>query len=95
MTVHFKPIIAMVSYVIQAANYGKDVIRMVISDDTDVFVRLVYWVHRAALQCKVQKKRWNGTVLDINATSLGTKCLVLAMYRVHSSMCMQGQMKEQ
>ena len=45
----------------------KIVIR-VVSDDTDVFVLLIYWVHRAALQCKVQMEGWNGTVLDINAT---------------------------
>ncbi len=48
--------------VIQAANYGKDVI-CVVSDDTDASVLLVYWFHRAAL---VQMKRWNGTVLDCN-----------------------------
>ena len=64
---HDEADITMVSYVIQAAKYRKDVIRMV-SDDTDVFVLLVYWVHRAALQCKVQMERWNGTVLDISAT---------------------------
>ncbi len=37
---------------------------------------------RAALQCKVQMERWNGTVLDINATcaELGSKCLQLLAY---------------
>ena len=50
-----------------------------VSDDTDVFVLIVYWVHRTALQCKVQMERWNGTVLDINVTctELGPKCLQL------------------
>ncbi len=36
--------VTMVSYVIQAANYSKNVIR-VLSDDTDMFVLLVYWVY--------------------------------------------------
>ena len=51
----------------------------ILSDDTDVFVLLVYWVHRASLKCKVQMGRWDGTVLDINSTftDLGPKCLQL------------------
>ena len=61
-----------------SSNNGKGVIH-VLSDDTDVFVLLVYWVHRADLQCKVQMEQWDGTILDINATSahLGSKCLQL------------------
>jgi len=47
-------------YVIYTTNYGKDVMR-VVSDDTKMFVLLVYWIHRAALQCKVQMEQWNGT----------------------------------
>ena len=54
------------------------------SDDTVVFVLLVQWVPRVALhvQCKVQMERWNGTVLDINATctELGPKCLQLLVH---------------
>ena len=44
------------------------------SDDTDVFVVLVYWADREEMTSKVQMERWNGTVLDINATcaDLGT-----------------------
>jgi len=51
----------------------------VLSDDTDAFVLLVYWVHRAGLQRIVQMERWDGTVLDINAicADLGKKCLQL------------------
>ena len=45
--------ITMVCYVIQAAYYVKHAVR-VVSDDTDVFVLLVYWIHRAALQYKAQ-----------------------------------------
>ena len=70
----------MVCYVLKAAENGKRVIH-VLSDDTDVFVLLVYWVYRADLEllCKVQMERWDRTVLYINATSvdLGLKCLQL------------------
>ena len=52
------------------------------SDDTDVLVLQVYWVHRAALQCKVPMEQWNWTVLDINATctELWHKCLPLLVH---------------
>ena len=69
-----------ISYVLAAANDGKNAIR-VLSDDTDVFVLLVYWtyMYRAKLDCKVQMERWDRTVLDINATcaELGMQCLQL------------------
>ena len=57
-------------YVLESANNRKGVI-CVLSDDTYVFVLLVYWVHRADLQCRVQMER-----LDSNATSahLVSKC---------------------
>ena len=67
----------MISFVLEAAKSGQSVIR-VLSDDTDVFVRLVYWVNLADLHCKVQvqMERWDGSVLDINAAcaTLGQKC---------------------
>ena len=47
---HDEADVTMVSYVIQAASHGKSVIH-VLSDDTDVFVLLVYWVHQAGQQC--------------------------------------------
>ena len=75
---HDEADITLISYVLESANNGKGVIR-VLSDDTDVIVLLVYCVHRADLQCKVQMEQWDGTILDINATSahLGSKCLQL------------------
>ncbi|MCG7883058.1 MAG: hypothetical protein JAY96_15870 [Candidatus Thiodiazotropha endolucinida] len=75
---HDEADVTMVSFVLEAAKSGQGVIR-VLSDDTDVFVLLVYWVNRANLQCKVQMERWDGSVLDINATcaGLGQKCLQL------------------
>ena len=75
---HDEAYITMISYAIKAAKYGKDVIR-VLSDDTDVFVLLVYWVYREEMTSKVQMERWDGTVLGINATcaDLGAQCLQL------------------
>ena len=75
---HDEADVTMVSFVLEAAKAGQGVVR-VLSDDTDVFVLLVYWVHRANLLSKVQLERWDGSVLDINATcaNLGQKCLQL------------------
>ena len=75
---HDEADVTMISYVLQAANHGKSVIR-VLSYDTDVFVLLVYWEHRTSLKCKMQMEWWDGTVLDINSTctDLGPKCLQL------------------
>ena len=36
-------------HVLQAANYGKKVI-CILSDDTVIFIVLVYWVYRAGLR---------------------------------------------
>jgi hypothetical protein len=75
---HDEADITMVSYVLESARNGKKVIR-VLSDDTDVFILLVYWIYREHLESKVQMERWDGTVLDINSTciNLGPKCLQL------------------
>ena len=42
----------------------------ILSDDTHVFVLLLYWVNRADMQCKVQLERWDGPVLKTNVTLL-------------------------
>ena len=54
---------------LQAANDGCHVVR-ILSDDSDIFVLLVYWAWRYDLQghVAVQLDKWDGTVLDINAT---------------------------
>ena len=70
------------SYMLQAVECGKDIIR-IHSDDTDVFVLMVYWVWKMQFNCSVQMDHWNGVVLNINATctALGPKCLqLLAMH---------------
>jgi len=44
----------MIAYMLQAAEFGKDVIR-ILSDSTDVFVMLLYWVWKIQLHCNVQR----------------------------------------
>ena len=61
--------ITIISYMLQAADDGCHVVR-VLSDDTDIFVLLVYWTWRCDLQdhLAVQMEKWDGVVLDVNAT---------------------------
>ena len=68
----------MIAYLLQAAESGKSLI-LILTDDTDVFVLLVYWVWKMHLHSAVQVERWNGVVIDINTTCLllGSKCLQL------------------
>jgi len=77
---HDEADITMISYLLQAAESGMVVIR-ILSDDTDVFVLLMYWVWAMQLHnvCSIQMERWNGAVIDINASCmlLGQKCLQL------------------
>ena len=48
----------MIAYLLQAAESGKSVIR-ILTDDTDVLVLLVYWVWKMQLHSAVQMERWN------------------------------------
>ena len=70
--------VTMIAYLLQAAESGKSLIR-ILTDDTDVFVLLVNWVWKMQLHSAVQMEHWNGVVIDINATCLllGSKCLQL------------------
>ena len=54
----------MISYVLKAARDGKQCIR-ILSDDTDIFVLLVFLVWKAGLVIPVQMEKWNGVVLYI------------------------------
>lgn len=80
---HDEADVTMVSFVLEAAKSGDPVVR-VVSDDTDVFVLLVYWVKRAELRCKVQMERWDGSVLDINATCANLDQKSLQLPAVHA-----------
>ena len=72
---HEEADITLISYMLQAAEAGALTIR-ILSDDTDVFVLLVYWAWKANVQSTVQMEKWNGTSLDINAPirGLGDRC---------------------
>ena len=59
---HDEADVTMTAYMLQTAEFGKDVIR-ILSGDTDVFVVLVYWVWKMQLHCSVQMERWNAGVL--------------------------------
>ena len=73
-----------------------DFTRLYPSDDTYVFVLIVYWANLAEIQCKVQIELWDESVLDINATSadLGQKYLQLpVMLTKHSSVVIFRQQR--
>ena len=61
--------VIIISYVMQAVGEGKNVV-LVLCDDTDVFVLLVFWRWRNQLvdKCRMQMERWDGAVLSINQT---------------------------
>ena len=66
---HVEADITIISYMLRAADDGCHVGR-VPSDDTDIFVLLFYWTWLCDLQDRltVQMEKWNGVVLDVNAT---------------------------
>ena len=66
---HDEADITIISYMLQAADDGCHVVR-VLSYDTDILVLLVYWTWRCNLQDRlaVQMEKWDGVVLDVNAT---------------------------
>ena len=66
---HDEADVTMIAYLLQAAESGKSVIR-ILTDDTDIFVLLICWVWKMQLHSAVQMERWNGVVIDINATCL-------------------------
>ena len=53
---HDEADVTMIAYLLQAAEGGKAVIR-ILTDDTDVFVLLVYWVLKMQLHSAVQMER--------------------------------------
>lgn len=67
---------------LDAVKRGATTVR-ILSDDTDVFVLMVYWCWKVGMTCCLQMERWDGTVLNINATveNLGDhSCSILAMH---------------
>lgn len=81
---HEEADVLMVTYLLQAIHEGRKVIR-ILSDDTDVFVLLVYWVKKLSITNVVEMEKWDGSVLNINKTvaDLGDKSLqLLGMHAV-------------
>lgn len=72
---HEEADVTLVSYMLQVAGAGAPTIR-ILSDDNDIFILLVYWAWKADVQSAVQMEKWDGTILDINATVrvLGDNC---------------------
>jgi hypothetical protein len=72
---HDEADITLISYMLHAAERGARTI-CILSDDTDVFVLLVYWCWKCSVKSRVQMLKWDGVVLNINATvsKLGDKC---------------------
>ena len=66
---HDEADVTLCSYMLKAVAEGAQTIR-ILSDDTDVFVLLVYWTSRMQVVAKIQMEKWNGDVLDINETGL-------------------------
>lgn len=64
---HVEADITLCSYMLKAVADGAQTIR-ILSDDTDVFVLLVYWTSRMQIVAKIQMEKWNGDVLDVNKT---------------------------
>ena len=66
---HDEADITIISHLFHAADAGRQVVR-ILSDDSDIFVLLVYWMLRYDPQIgfSVQMEKWDGVVLDINAT---------------------------
>ena len=62
---HDEAYVTLCSYMMKAVAEGAHTIR-ILSDDTDVFVLLVYWTSRMRVVAKIQMEKWNGDVLDIN-----------------------------
>ena len=75
---HDEADIITISYLLEAVKNGKNIVR-VISDDTDVFVLLIFWVWRLQMTTPMQLDRWCGAILNINESSsfLGAKSLQL------------------
>ena len=64
---HEEADITLISYMLQAAGARALTIH-ILCDDTDVFVLLVWGAWKADVQSAVQMEKWDGIILDINAT---------------------------
>ena len=75
---HDEAYITVISYILEAVKNGKNIVR-VISDDTDIFVLLIFWERRLQMTARVQLDRWCGAIITIHESSslIGAKSLQL------------------
>ena len=81
---HDKADVSLISYMLDAARYGTKTVH-ILSDDTDVFVLIVYWCWKVGITSHLQMQRRDGTVLNISSTveNLGEHCCsILAMHAI-------------
>ena len=64
---HAEADITLCSYMLKAVADGAQTIR-ILSDDTDVFILLVYWTSRMQVVANIHMEKWNGDVLNVNKT---------------------------
>ncbi|KAJ8400372.1 hypothetical protein AAFF_G00397550 [Aldrovandia affinis] len=79
---HDEADVSLISYMLDAARRGATTVH-ILSNDTDVFVLMVYWCWKVGITCHLQMERWDGTVLNINSTveNLSEQCRsILAMH---------------
>ena len=82
LVTHDEADVTLISYMLRSLAAWAKVICL-LCDDSDVFTLAVYWMWKKHVQCHVQVEKWDGTVLDVNATVavLGAKCKdLLGMY---------------
>lgn len=65
---HAEEDVTLCSYMLKTVADGVQTMR-ILSDDTDIFVLLVYWTSRIQITAKIQLEKLNGDVLDINETA--------------------------
>jgi hypothetical protein len=73
----------MISYVLEVANYGKEVIR-VVCDDIDDCVRLTLLLGvQTTAACRVQMERWDAAALEPISTCTDPRQKSLQLLRMH------------
>ena len=65
---HFGNEFTTILYLIDEANYSKNMIR-VLSEDIYALVLLICWVYREEMEYKVQMERWDMTMLGHSVCS--------------------------
>lgn len=78
---HEEADVLLISYTLEMVKTGKSDIQ-IISDDTDVFILLLFFFWKHKLSCNISMQKFNGEVININASAsnLGDKCSQLLAF---------------